>query len=196
MNSSAATPKAIKRRVLRERRRALGSAAQLSARDALAEILSKNVRLEDFATVAGYLAGDGEINPEILLARFRAAGADILLPRTGPGGSLVLAPEGTLAATGPAGIPEPTAAEIDPVAIRQPAILLVPSVALTPEGGRLGRGGGFYDRILPRLRAAGWRICGLCHDADLTDDLPLETHDQPMDWCLTEKRLLQIRASR
>ena len=129
MESSAATPKAIKRRALRERRRGVPSAAQLSARDALPEILSKNIRLEDFATVAGYLAGDGEIDPELLLSRFRAAGADILLPRTGPDGSMVLAPEGTLAATGPAGIPEPTAAEIDPVAARQPAILLVPSVA-------------------------------------------------------------------
>ena len=195
METSAASPKAIKRQALRERRRALSSAAQRSARDALPEILSKNMELGDFATVAGYLAGDGEIDPELLLSRFRAAGAAILLPRTGPDGSMVLAPEGALARTGPAGISEPTAAEIDPVAVRQPAILLVPSVALTPAGGRLGRGGGFYDRILPGLRAAGWRICGLCHDADLINDVPLEAHDQPVDWCLTEQRLLRSRAS-
>ena len=152
--------------------------------------------MDEYRTVAGYIASDGEIDPAALLGRFRAIGSQILLPRTGPDSSLELAPEGALEPSGPAGILEPTGPGIQPTHVSMPALLLVPSVGLTLQGGRLGRGGGFYDRFLPGLRAAGWTICGLCHDADLLPELPLEEHDQSVAWCLTEKRLLRIESPR
>jgi 5-formyltetrahydrofolate cyclo-ligase len=191
MESSAASQKAIKRRIVRERRRNLSADAQAVARLALIEIIKKNINLGDYRTIAGYLAQDGEIDPSAALTLFREAGAQILLPRTGPDRSLVFAPEGRLEPTGPAGIEEPTGAAVQLADVKTPAILLVPSVALSPTGGRLGRGGGFYDRALPALYAAGWQICGLCHDEDFRDDLRLESHDQPVNWCLTEKRLVK-----
>ena len=196
MQSSAGSPKAIKRNALRQRRRGLSPAEHDTASLLAAETLSKNINLEEFRTVAGYIASDGEIDPAPLLGRFRAIGAQILLPRTGPDNSLELAPEGTLEPTGPAGILEPTGPGIQPTHVSMPALLLVPSVGLTSQGGRLGRGGGFYDRFLPGLRAADWTICGLCHDADLLPELPLEEHDQSVTWCLTEKRLVRIESPR
>ena len=192
MESSAASQKALKRRILRERRRSLAGPAQRAAGRNVAEIINKNVRIRDFRTIAGYVAQDGELDPAPALELFRDAGIQILLPRTGPDRSLEFAPEGNLEPSGPAGISEPTGSAVPIPEISTPAIILVPCVALTPAGGRLGRGGGFYDRALSDLRAAGWLIFGLCHEEALTNHLPLEPHDQAVDWCLTEKRLLSV----
>ena len=56
--------------------------------------------------------------------------------------------------------------------------MLVPGTAFDVRGGRLGQGGGYYDRFLPRTRA--YRI-GVCHDFSLLERLPLQAHDQNMD---------------
>jgi 5-formyltetrahydrofolate cyclo-ligase len=62
-------------------------------------------------------------------------------------------------------------------------LILVPGVAFTPGGRRLGRGAGYYDRFL----AAGTahRI-GTCFESQLVPDLPVEPHDMPMHRVLTE----------
>ena len=195
METSAASPKAVKRLALRQRRRTLSPAAQAQAGRCLSGIARENMGIREFRTIAGYIAQDGEIDPAMLLEVFREAGAKILLPRTGPHHSLVFAPEGTLAMTGPAGIPDPTQPEVELEAAPRPGLLLVPSVALSPSGGRLGRGGGFYDRILARARNSGWQIVGVCHDDAVCDELPLEHHDEPVDWVLTEKRLSRAGAN-
>ena len=162
----------------------------MAASTVLPGFLSETLAKSHFRTVAGYLATDGEINPAELLTQFRQAGATILLPRTGPQQSLYFAPEGDLADTGLAGIPEPQSPAIELASGQPPVLMLVPSVALDRRGGRLGRGGGYYDRILPQARELGWTLCGLCYAADLQESLPLESHDISVDWCLTEQGLL------
>jgi 5-formyltetrahydrofolate cyclo-ligase len=64
-------------------------------------------------------------------------------------------------------------------------LILVPGAAFTPRGERLGRGGGFYDRLLasPERRA---RSLGICFDCQLLPELPVEPHDQPVDGVVTE----------
>jgi 5-formyltetrahydrofolate cyclo-ligase len=69
-------------------------------------------------------------------------------------------------------------------------VVLTPAVALDRTGGRLGRGGGDYDRLLPALRARGWTIVGVCHAAQVQERLPLEAHDAPVDAILTDDGLL------
>ncbi len=58
-------------------------------------------------------------------------------------------------------------------------LLLVPGVAFTREGGRMGRGGGYYDRLLadPALRAASF---GVCFAEQIVPRLPIEAHDRPV----------------
>jgi 5,10-methenyltetrahydrofolate synthetase len=61
-------------------------------------------------------------------------------------------------------------------------IALVPGVAFDQRGGRLGFGGGYYDRFLaitPALRV------GVTFDACLADDIPCSEHDLRMDWVMT-----------
>ena len=57
--------------------------------------------------------------------------------------------------------------------------VIVPGVAFDNEGHRLGRGGGYYDRLLPRLRKA--RKIGLSFDFQVIDQLPTDSHDIGMD---------------
>ena len=74
-----------------------------------------------------------------------------------------------------------------------PEIVIVPLVAWDTKGGRLGYGGGFYDRTLEELRARGPVLTiGFAFNAQQACDLPLEATDQPLDIIVTEDRVLTI----
>jgi len=72
---------------------------------------------------------------------------------------------------------EPPLREQAVVALENIDLLLVPGVAFTEDGHRLGRGGGYYDRLLaaPTLRSATF---GICFAEQMVPRLPMEAHDQ------------------
>ena len=73
-----------------------------------------------------------------------------------------------------------------------PEILIVPLVAFSRAGGRLGYGGGFYDRTLEGLRALKPTLAiGFAYAAQELDDLPLEPTDQPLDLIVTEHGIIE-----
>lgn len=81
----------------------------------------------------------------------------------------------------------------EPVAMT-PEIVIVPLVAFTRSGGRLGYGGGFYDRTLEGLRSARPTLAaGFAYAAQETDALPLEATDQPLDLIITEREIIDLR---
>ena len=65
-------------------------------------------------------------------------------------------------------------------------LLLVPGLAFTAGGGRLGRGGGYYDRALATLREDALSV-GVCFACQLVEVLPLEDHDQVVQRVLCGK---------
>ena len=72
-----------------------------------------------------------------------------------------------------------------------PQIVIVPLVAFTRSGGRLGYGGGFYDRTLEKLRTAQATLAiGFAYAAQEDPDLPLEATDQPLDLIVTEQGVI------
>ncbi len=71
--------------------------------------------------------------------------------------------------------------------------VVVPGVAFDAAGGRLGRGGGFYDRFLSQLGAKVWTV-GATFETMLVDRVPCESHDVLMSHVLTEKRLIVCRS--
>jgi len=74
-----------------------------------------------------------------------------------------------------------------------PDLLIVPLLAFNREGGRLGYGGGFYDRTLEGLRARrAVRAVGLAFAAQEDPGLPLEPTDQPLDAIVTEAGVIPI----
>jgi 5-formyltetrahydrofolate cyclo-ligase len=77
--------------------------------------------------------------------------------------------------------------------IVQPEIIFVPLLAFDRRGVRLGYGGGYYDATLRNLRHAGRTITaiGAGFDEQEMHALPLEPHDERLDWVLTPSRLLK-----
>lgn len=87
-----------------------------------------------------------------------------------------------------AAIREPQAAGslVPPAAIE---LIIVPGLAFTRRGLRLGRGGGFYDRYLARLDGKCVKL-GVCFDVQLLETLPVEPHDQRVDAVVTESGMM------
>jgi 5-formyltetrahydrofolate cyclo-ligase len=85
------------------------------------------------------------------------------------------------------GIPEP----VEPVWAEADELdlILVPGVAFDRAGTRLGRGGGFYDRLLPLYNATH---VGICFDFQLVEKIPTEPHDCRMDLLVTETKILKF----
>jgi len=74
-----------------------------------------------------------------------------------------------------------------------PEIVIVPLVAFDRRGGRLGYGGGFYDRTLELLRAAKPALAiGFAYADQEATDLPLEDTDQPLDIIVTEVGVIEV----
>jgi 5-formyltetrahydrofolate cyclo-ligase len=68
-------------------------------------------------------------------------------------------------------------------------LVLVPGVAFDLNGNRLGRGKGFYDRLLPETRK--WK-CGVAFDEQMVAEVPVGALDVPMDFILTPTRCEKI----
>jgi 5-formyltetrahydrofolate cyclo-ligase len=67
-----------------------------------------------------------------------------------------------------------------------PDVVLVPGLAFTAAGGRLGQGGGWYDRFLASVDRSRCTIVGVAFAEQLVDTLPLEPHDVLMDLVVTD----------
>jgi len=86
--------------------------------------------------------------------------------------------------TGKFGVREP-AAGCEEISLNQFDLVLVPGLAFDLSGNRLGRGKGFYDRILSE--ASGIK-CGVCHNFQLLEKIPVEEHDAKVDFIFTPAR--------
>ena len=74
-----------------------------------------------------------------------------------------------------------------------PEIVIVPLVAFDRRGGRLGYGGGFYDRTLEQLRAQRATLAiGFAYTAQESDHIPLEDTDQPLNAIITESGQITV----
>ncbi len=70
-------------------------------------------------------------------------------------------------------------------------VVLVPALRMDSDGYRLGQGGGYYDRFLPKVQA--WKI-GLLHDGELSSQkLPREPHDIPLDASATPDLVVRFK---
>ena len=89
------------------------------------------------------------------------------------------------------GIPEP-AAHCPIIELKQLDFALVPGIGFTLDGGRLGRGQGYYDRLLSGL--PGFK-CGVAFDCQLAALIPMEPHDVRLNCILTPTRWHPVPAS-
>ena len=85
------------------------------------------------------------------------------------------------------GIPEPAVPIFSTE--NELGLIVVPGVAFDRTGRRIGRGGGFYDRLLPQYRTV--RV-GICFDFQLLACIPTEFHDVRMDFTATETQVFKV----
>jgi 5-formyltetrahydrofolate cyclo-ligase len=91
---------------------------------------------------------------------------------------------------GPHGIPQPDGRRLGVEALADADVIVLPGLAATRGGTRLGQGGGWYDRAL--VGTKGKRVLLLNHD-EIVDQLPSEPWDLPVDVIVTEKETIQAR---
>jgi 5-formyltetrahydrofolate cyclo-ligase len=155
----------------------------------LSEILVQRIcELPEWETavhVLIYLAMPEEISIETILTN--SASKQWYIPRCAPSRRLAIhsyEPEVTPLRAGPYGIREPDpikVPEVDPTIVDT---VIVPALLLTPKGERLGYGGGYYDRFLPRLRSDCPRI-GAIPEELLVENIPQDPWDSILDIVVT-----------
>lgn len=184
----AAAKQQLRRQVL-ESRRAL-TAAELAT---TAELLADHVDalLGPGRCLAAYLSMGSEPGTDVLLTRLWARGVRVLLPVLLEDNDLDWATyEGhdSLAAAG-RGLREPRTPPLGVDAVAGADLVLVPGLAVSTEGVRLGRGGGSYDRALARLGRMTPPIPSVValHPGEVGLAVPAEAHDCTVDLVVTRE---------
>ena len=162
------------RRMMRERRRALTPGERTAAS---ASVCAKLAALNSRSPVAVYLSSPQEIDLSPFVRKMLTTGGKVVAPRWNGETYELAVLKGLDAAhlrKGPMGILEPAEAEI--VSPKEVEAWLVPGLAFTRNGKRLGYGGGWYDRLMVGAPKDSLKI-GIAHAFQVLDDLPSEPHD-------------------
>lgn len=171
-------------------RREMRCARKALSRDTVEElsrrIVSKVEELPEYRLariVMIYRAVQGEVSLELLQGKIFAYPLC-----TGPGEMRALLPEGEGAwRTGAFGIPEPVRELSREIAPEEIDLVLCPCTAFDPDCRRLGMGGGYYDRFLPRCTGA--KFIAVAYEFQRAEALEAQSWDIPMDAVVTEERV-------
>lgn len=153
-----------------------------------------NLQFEKGTIIAGFYPRHDEINILPLLEKLETNGAKLCLPRINGTNEIDFHEyqinEELIAA--PFGLFEPNAAK----PILEPEILLVPLLAFDRNGNRLGYGKGHYDKAISKLHSKKQiNLIGIAFSEQEFDALPAESHDQKLDFILTQNGLLDCAKS-
>ncbi|HEU5356487.1 MAG TPA: 5-formyltetrahydrofolate cyclo-ligase [Actinocrinis sp.] len=183
----------------------LGNYALSKASSALVQRLLQTPELRVYEpdhdlTVCAYASFGTEPDTTQLIETLSEQGVRVLLPVLMPNADLDWAVYDARFESGRFGLREPAGERLGTEAILDADVVLVPALAVSDTGYRLGRGGGSYDRALGRLmvrqreeasRPRPW-ICALVYDHELAADFPVEPHDQPVDAACAPSRLVRF----
>ncbi len=188
------TGKQAIRREIAAKRTALSPDQIATASRQIADTL---LALEEFGaarSVALYMALPGEVRLDGLFPACWKQGKRTCIPVFNARARLYDLAEidaDTRFETGHYGIREPV--DVRNIDIEEVDFMVVPGVAFDETGRRLGRGGGYYDRLLARF--AGFS-CAVAFDFQLLPRIPAEPHDLPVDAIATETKIVKVRNER
>ncbi len=187
------TEKDLIRDNARQARASLTAAERQAASQAACRLLTDTVQPENKVISAYWPIGD-EIDTRPFIETATEAGATLCLPvvlsRNAPLVFRSWTSEDRLEA-GPHNTRHPSADAPELV----PDILIVPLLGFTRQGGRLGYGGGFFDRTLAKLRQNKEILAiGLAYAVQEVAKLPVDAHDQTLDWVVTECEVINCRS--
>ncbi len=183
------------RKTIRQQRRALSDTEHQLHADQLFDHITTHPLFRRSKRIAGFIASDGEINPEHVLDRALKLRRSCYLPVLNQlhGNRLWFAPlhEDSTLTTNRYGIPEPALFPPKPTPIWSLDLVLTPLVAFDHHGGRIGMGGGYYDRTFSHPKRTGNQrrpfLLGVAHSFQQTKKIKLNPWDVPLDGIATEK---------
>lgn len=172
-------------------RRSLAEA--IDAGRAIAEHLLAAEEVRRAASVAAYVSVGREPGTGLLLDALLAAGKRVIVPVTRPDLDLDWAVYTGPDSLAPArfGLLEPTGDPLGVDAIGTPDAVLVPALAVSARGERMGKGGGCYDRALGRV-PVGTFVCALVYDEEVAVPVPVEPHDRPVTAVVSPRGLVRF----
>lgn len=168
------------RAAMRARRKAVTPIARAAAGKELSRRLFSESRelsavISKKGPIAVYIASKDEIDLNDFITAALSFGCEIVAPRwNGVDYELVRVSDLTTLVKGPLDILEPPAGSV--VRPQDVRAWLIPGLAFTRDGGRLGYGGGWYDRLLKQAAARAPKI-GIAYGFQIVDALPTEPHD-------------------
>ena len=182
--------KARLREAAKTRRDAISETRRKSSAGRIATRLLATARFEPVKIASGYVAIGSEVDLAPLLYGLDQRGVSLCLPAVAqldaPLAFRAWAPRDPLSPD-LCRVPAPDAAQPEHI----PELVLAPLLAFDRRGGRLGYGGGYFDRSLARLRAQGPVIAlGVAFSAQEVDAVPCEPLDQRLDYVVTERELI------
>lgn len=178
--------KSLIRRKIKAMRQMLSEAEKLAAADEVFDRLEQTAAFLMADKVLVYHSLPDELPTRAFLKKWNGR-KRFFLPRVNGVNLDILPYDESRLELGSFHIEEPTGNDtIDPTEID---MIIVPAVAYDRRGNRLGRGKGFYDRLLAEARATK---IGVGYEFQLLDSLPAEPHDVPMDYVITQSITLKF----
>lgn len=176
------------REAVLNRRRTLAPDDCLSWSGSIQLTALKLVEYRSSRAVALYSPVENEVNTSAILGDALNLGKKVFYPKLSSAGMAGFARISSAAelVKGRYGILEPAGSETLAPADGEGLIVFVPGLLFDRQGNRLGRGGGWYDRVLNGLGNRGFFV-GLAYEFQLVDALPAESWDQRVHLIITEK---------
>ena len=163
---------------IRKLKRAMTEEQIVEASARLGELFIETPEYKAAKTIYGYLPYNQEVRTVPMLEQALRDGKKVAVPKCyGDEMSFIYMDDLSKVAPGYADIPEPIAD--DPVAEDKTALVLMPGMAFTEKGDRMGYGGGFYDKFL--AAEPEHPTVALCYAFQMVESLPTEEYDIPVD---------------
>ncbi len=164
----------------------------------IAERLMQQPEYQNTSAILGYMNFGTEFASEVWITKVLAEGKKLALPRVNHHTNQldlfwVKDPEFQLAA-GLWGIREPIVERCERVsALNEVEFALLPGVAFTKKGARLGYGGGFYDKLLARMDRRPTLVAA-AFELQIMEQIPQEATDVKVEWIITEQKTIKCSA--
>ena len=177
------------RRTMRALESGLSARYKVESSRAIAAHLLAMPEYQEAGTVFCFVGTDREIDTRPILEDVLAAGKRLCVPQCVGKGIMELRQVTDLRQLIPGayGILEPSA-DAPLVSLDEVDFAILPCLTCNHLGQRLGQGGGYYDRFLSHYR--GGTVL-LCREKLIREEIPLEPHDYPVPWVLTERGLYE-----
>jgi len=185
------------RTLLRQRRRALSAQDVRKNSQRIAARLCAQAMFHQARQILLYSSDENEVETEGLWQAACRRGIDVYYPRVTADKQeveFVRRHDNEPLIPGVFDIPVPPGEDLL-TSVAQTDLVLIPGVGFDRAGHRLGRGRGYYDRVLRNLLAGALRV-GLAHDYQIVSHIPIDEHDERVDYIVTEKRLIECVGTR